>query len=164
MLDLAGLWTLVDDTGEWRCDMAVPGDGISALHDAGLIPDPYFGRNEYDLRWICDRDWVISRQFVASRIDLVLVVSMLDTLAEVVVNGVTVLRSANMFRSFRVDLSAVLRVGANDIEIRFGNVVAEAARLQAAQPYFVPFSANNTPIYNGNMPRIAKIHRAGAGG
>ena len=64
MLDLAGLWTLVDDTGEWRCDMSLPGDTISALHDARLIPDPYFGRNEYDLRWICQRDWIVSRSFM----------------------------------------------------------------------------------------------------
>jgi beta-mannosidase len=153
LVNLGGEWHLSDDAKGMAAPMQVPGDGISALQSAGLIPDPYFGRNEYDLRWICDRDWVISRSFVVDRTDLVLVVSMLDTLAEVVVNGVSVLRAANMFRSFRVDLSGVLRVGANDIEIRFGNVVTEAARLQAAQPYFVPFSANNTPIHNGNMLR-----------
>ena len=152
-VDLNGEWHLSDGPEGMSAPMQIPGDGISALHDAGLIPDPYFGRNEYDLRWICDRDWVIRRKFALDRTDLVLVASMLDTLAEVVVNGVTVLRSANMFRSFRVDLSGVLRIGTNDIEIRFGNVVAEAARLQAAQPYFVPFSANNTPIHNGNMLR-----------
>ena len=153
LLNLGGEWHLSDGPEGMSAPMHSPGDGISALHDAGLIPDPYFGRNEYDLRWICARDWVIRRQFVVDRTDLVLVVSMLDTLAEVVVNGVTVLHAANMFRSFRVDLSAVLHVGTNDIEIRFANVVAEAARLQAAQPYFVPFSANNTPIHNGNMLR-----------
>ena len=153
LLNLGGEWHLSDGPEGMSAPMHIPGDGISALHDAGLIPDPYFGRNEYDLRWICARDWVIRRQFVVDRTDLVLVVSMLDTLAEVVVNGVSVLHAANMFRSFRVDLSAVLHVGTNDIEIRFGNVVAEAARLQAAQPYFVPFSANNTPIHNGNMLR-----------
>ncbi len=153
LVDLGGEWHLSDGAKGISAPMQIPGDGISALHDAGVIPDPYFGRNEYDLRWICDRDWVIARRFVVDRTDLVLVVSMLDTLAEVVVNGVSMLRAANMFRSFRVDLSAVLRVGSNDIEIRFGNVVAEAARLQSAQPYFVPFSANNTPIHNGNMLR-----------
>ena len=153
LVDLGGEWHLSGGPEGMSAPMCIPGDGISALHDAGLIPDPYFGRNEYDLRWICDRDWVISRSFVVTHVDLVLVVSMLDTLAEVVVNGVTVLRAANMFRSFRVDLSGALRVGSNEIEIRFGNVVAEAARLQAAQPYFVPFSANNTPIHNGNMLR-----------
>jgi beta-mannosidase len=153
LVNLGGKWHLSDGANGMSAPMQIPGDGISALHDAGVIPDPYFGRNEYDLRWICDRDWVITRQFVVDRTDLVLIASMLDTLAEVVVNGVTVLRSANMFRSFRVDLSTVLRVGSNDIEVRFSNVVAEAACLQAAQPYFVPFSANNSPIHNGNMLR-----------
>ena len=153
LVDLGGEWHLSDELEGISALMKIPGDGISALHDAGLIPDPYFGRNEYDLRWICDRDWVIRRQFVADRTDLVLVASTLDTLAEVFVNGVSVLRAANMFRSFRVNLSAVLRIGSNDIEIRFGNVVAEAARLQVAQPYFLPFSVNNTPIHNGNMLR-----------
>ena len=95
LVDLAGEWHLKDNRGDISAPMRVPGDGISALHDAGLIPDPYFGRNEYDLRWICDRGWVISRSFVVDRVDLVLVVSMLDTLAEVVVNGVSVLRAVN---------------------------------------------------------------------
>ena len=120
-MNLGGEWHLSDGPEGMSAPMLVPGDGISALHSAGLIPDPYFGRNEYDLRWICDRDWVIKRSFVVERTDLVLVAAMLDTLAEVVVNGVSVLWAANMFRSFRVDLSAVLRVGTNDIEIRFGD-------------------------------------------
>ena len=31
MDDLAGSWTVVDDTGAWRCAMALPGDNVSAL-------------------------------------------------------------------------------------------------------------------------------------
>ena len=153
MLDLAGLWQLVDDTGGWRCEMALPGDGISALAAAGLIPDPYFGRNEYGLRWICERDWVVSRDFSVARTDLVLVLSMLDTVAEVSVNGQVVLQADNMFLTHRVDLSGALQVGANEISLRFRSSAREAAARQAAQPWFVPFSANNTPIPNGNMLR-----------
>lgn len=153
MQDLGGVWQLCDAGGEYQLDMTLPGDGISALHAAGAIPDPYWGRNEYDLRWICGRDWVARRSFTVARSDLVLVVSMLDTVAEIAVNGVTVHRSDSMFRSWRVDLSGVLRLGANDIAITFRSPQAEAAKRQAAQPYFVPFSANNTPIHNGNMLR-----------
>jgi len=153
MLDLCGEWVLCDESGGHAVAFTLPGDGISALHAAGAIPDPYWGRNEYGLRWICARDWVASRVFDVDCTDQVLVVSMLDTVAEVTVNGVTVLRSDSMFRSFRVDLSAVLRLGRNDIVIRFKSPRHEAAARQAAQPYFVPFSANNTPIPNGNMLR-----------
>ena len=127
MLDLCGEWTLCDESGGHAVAFTLPGDGISALHAAEAIPDPYWGRNEYGLRWICARDWVASRVFDVDRTDQTLVVSMLDTVAEVMVNGVTVLRSDSMFRSFRVDLSAVLRKGRNDIAIRFKSPAQEAA-------------------------------------
>jgi beta-mannosidase len=153
MLNLHGIWDLSDASGMHKAPMNVPGDGISALHSAGLIPDPYFGRNEYDLRWICGRDWVLRRKFIADRTDLMLVVSMLDTVAEISLNGVVVHASDNMFRSFRIDVSGALRMGANEIAITFRSPQVEAAKRQDAQPYFVPFSANNTPIHNGNMLR-----------
>ena len=153
MLDLAGPWALSDESGEHAVVLTLPGDGISALAAAGAIPDPYWGRNEYDLRWICARDWVASRSFAVTRTDLVLVISMLDTVAEIAVNGVQVHASDSMFRSYRIDLSGVLRLGDNDIAITFRSVSKEADARQARQPYFVPFSANNTPIGNGNMLR-----------
>lgn len=153
MQDLGGTWQLSDTRGDYAAPMTLPGDGISALHRAGLIPDPYFGRNEYDLRWICGRDWVANREFSVTRTDQVLVISMLDTVAEIAVNGTVVHMSDSMFRSYRVDLSDVLQMGANDIAITFRSPQIEAAKRQAGQPYFVPFSANNTPIHNGNMLR-----------
>jgi beta-mannosidase len=153
MLDLAGVWSLSDESGEYRTSMTLPGDGIDALFKAGAIPDPYFGRNEYGLRWICQRDWVARRSFTVERTDQVLVISMLDTVAEVRVNGTLVLASDTMFRSHRVDVSGVLRPGENEVEITFRSPAVEAAKRQAAQRYFVPFSANNTPIPNGNMLR-----------
>ena len=88
--------------GPWRSSMkrfvmvAVPGDGISALHAAGLIADPYWGQNEYGLRWISKRDWTIRREVALDRTDLELVIDMRDTVAEVQVNGVTVLRAGRV--------------------------------------------------------------------
>ncbi len=153
MLNLHGIWQLSDTNGDHSCPMPLPGDGISALHAAGLIPDPYFGRNEYDLRWICGKDWVATRRFEAQRTDMVLVVSMLDTVAQITLNGIVVHAGDNMFRSHRIDVSHALRLGGNDIAIIFHSPQVEAAKRQAMQPYFIPFIANNTPIPNGNMLR-----------
>ena len=153
MLNLHGNWNLAQANGEHACPMTLPGDGVSALHKAGLIPDPYFGRNEYDLRWICATDWVASRKFQTARTDLVLVVSMLDTVAQILLNGHVVHQGDNMFRSHRIDVSHAVRLGENDIKIVFHSAQVEAAKRQAAQPYVIPFSASNTPIHNGNMLR-----------
>ena len=43
----------------------------------------------------------------------------LDTFAEVFVNGASVLRADNMFRSWRVDVRARLVKGANQVVVRF---------------------------------------------
>ena len=153
MIDLSGTWALSDESGRYQVPMQVPGDGITALHKAGLIQDPYWGRNEYGLRWICERDWTIRREIVLSRTDYVFVADMLDTVAEVRVNGVEVLKADSMCRPQRADMSNAEKVGTNVIEITFRSSAKEAAERQAAQPFYIPYSRNNCPIPNGNMLR-----------
>ncbi len=149
---LTGLWRLTDETGDYSCDFTLPGDGITALEGAGLIPDPYWGRNEYDLRWIGERDWTARREVALDTTELALVISGLDTVATVRWNGVVVLEAENQFRSYRIDLSEVARAGQNEVEITFHSPVREAEKRQEAQPFFVPYT-NNYPVPNGNMLR-----------
>ena len=40
MLDLAGCWTLSDESGAHVVSFDLPGDGALALAKAGLIPEP----------------------------------------------------------------------------------------------------------------------------
>ena len=153
MLDLSGHWDLSDDTGQYTAPMSLPGDGISALRDAGVVPDPYWRQNESDLRWIAERDWVLTRTFQATRQDMALVISMLDTVVDVSLNGQIVLQADSMFRTHRVDVSDTLKVGDNVIELRFRSVTDAANARAAEQPYVVPYQAENCPIPNGNMLR-----------
>ncbi len=153
MRDLAGDWSLSDESGEHTVAMRLPGDGVSALHAAGVIADPYWGRNEYDCRWVAERDWLVRRSFTHDGSPAELCLEGLDTLAEITLNGVVVLRAANAFRRWRVPVTEALRAGENEITIRFASVVREGAALQAAQPFFVPYAAQNCPIPNGNMIR-----------
>lgn len=153
MQDLGGIWTLTDGQGGNRVAFPVPGDGISALHAGGVIPDPYWGRNEYGLRWICETDWTATRRFKHDGTPCDLVIEGLDTVAEIRLNGVLVLSAANAFRRWRVDCAGLLRRGENDIAITFRSPVAEGAARQAALPFFVPWHEGNCPIPNGNMLR-----------
>ncbi len=153
MTALTGKWNLRDVQGAYSVPLTLPGDAVTALLEAKAIPDPYWGRNEYDLRWIAERDWVASRKFTLKDTAVDLEIDGLDTVAEVKVNGVLVLEAENQFRAYRVDLSAVAREGENDIEILFRSNVNEAAKRQKNQPFFVPFHAGNCPIPNANMLR-----------
>jgi beta-mannosidase len=152
-VDLAGKWSLSDDSGDHTCDFFLPGDGITALYNASLIPDPYWGRNEHDLRWICARDWIATRTFSLTDIHVDLVLGMVDTVATVRVNDVVVLDAQNSFRDYRVPLVGAARIGENTITVQFHSVVKAGQGAQDAHPFFLPWQTTNSPIPNGNMLR-----------
>lgn len=151
-LDLKDGWTLSDGSGAYTCPISFPYDGISALFDAGLIPDPYFGRNEYDLRWICERDWTVTRSFDLTDTNVDLLLDRVDTVVTVKVNGEVVLEAQNAFRDYRVSLAGAAVVGANEIAITFHSPVEAGRALQDAHDFELPIS-KNCPIPFGNFLR-----------
>jgi beta-mannosidase len=50
-------------------------------------------------------------------------------------------------------LDEALRLGENEISIRFASSVGEAAKRQAGMPFYIPYAVQNCPIPNGNMLR-----------
>ncbi len=152
MTDLSGRWSLADETGEHVVPFDLPGDAITALHAGGVIPDPYWGRNEYLVRWVAARDWQAERTFIHDGSPADLVIDGLDTVAEVAINGTPVLSAANSFRRFRVPAQG-LRSGENTIAITFRSNLRAADALQASMPFPIPYSTANSPIPNGNMLR-----------
>ncbi|GAB3434103.1 glycoside hydrolase family 2 protein [Flindersiella endophytica] len=102
----------------------VPGCVHTDLLAAGLIPDPYLDRNEYDLRWIGRTDWAYATSFVwkpgsADRTDVVC--EGLDTIATLELNGQPVGSTQNMHRSYRFNVSDSLREGLNELVITFAS-------------------------------------------
>ncbi|MCX7288946.1 MAG: glycoside hydrolase family 2 protein [Rhodobacterales bacterium] len=153
MLDLSGDWTLSDESGTHVVPFELPGDGVTALLRSGIIADPYWGRNEYDTRWVSERDWVARRVFLHDGSSADLVIDGLDTVADVRLNGALVLSAANAHRRWRVDASSALLDGENTIEILFRSPVREAAARQAAMPFYIPYQQVNGPIPHANMLR-----------
>ena len=138
--DLRSGWSLGYEGGGHVCPIAFPNDGISALFAAGMIPDPYFGRNEYDLRWICERDWIATRRFDLDDVNVDLVLSCVDTVVTVRVNDTVVLKAQNAFRDYRVSLAEAARVGENTISVTFHSPVEAGRKLQDAHPFELPIS------------------------
>ncbi|ROU04419.1 glycoside hydrolase family 2 protein [Histidinibacterium lentulum] len=152
-MDLSGTWSLSDARGDHALEIELPCDVITALERAGRIPDPYHGRNEYGLRWIAERDWTLRRRVTLTDPEVALVLSGVDCVATVRVNGRVVLETANAFRGYRADLGGVAQAGENEIEIVLQSSVAAAEAAQQAQPFPVPYHKANCPIPNGNMLR-----------
>ena len=158
-INLHGIWRIKSADGKHACDYAVPGDVHSSLIAAKIIPDPYIGRNEYDVRWVAEQDWIAARDFEwdgegAWQLD----VDYLDTVAEIKINGKSVLKADNCFRRYKPDVSRSLKRGKNKIEIRFFSNGAEAQKRQKIHPYFVPYAAQNCPIPDTNFLRKLSCH------
>jgi beta-mannosidase len=110
----------------------VPGSVTTDLLAAGLIPDPYLDGNETELGWIGRTDWCFATAFEHEepagdeRVDLVC--DGLDTVATIRCNGTVVATTANMHRSYRVDLRSAAVAGRNELAVTFDAPVQAAMR------------------------------------
>jgi beta-mannosidase len=160
-LNLAGTWRLRCDARSIEVDYRVPGDVHSTLIAAGVIPDPYMGTNELEVRWVADEEWVATTRFAVEKIEAgayYLDIDYLDTIADVSVNGVHVLHAENCFRRYKPDVTKALKPGENVVEVTFHSTTKAANEKQAAQPFYIPYSVSNNPIPNGNMLRKPQCH------
>ncbi len=161
-IDLSGDWLLASSDNSHALTIAVPGDVHSALQAAGIIADPYVGRNEDEVQWVAHQDWVLERTFQMEAADLgghwYLDIESLDTIASVFVNDVLVLKADNCFLRHRPDVGFAFRAGENSLRIVLHSSIAAGAERQAGQPFYIPYSTGNSPIPNGNMLRKPQCH------
>ena len=127
-IDLCGKWHLAEAGTERQLAATVPGCVHTDLLAAGLIDDPYYRDNENRLQWISEAEWIYSRSFDVQpevlQCDAVwLRCEGLDTLARIAINGKTVGRTDNMFRTWAFDVGKHLRPGANTISVRFARAL-----------------------------------------
>ena len=92
----------------------VPGSIYTDLFRNKKIPDPFYGDNEKNLKWIEKENWVYIDTFSlsqeklsAEKIELLL--EGVDTYADVFLNGEKLLSCDNMFISYKVDVKKFCR-------------------------------------------------------
>jgi beta-mannosidase len=160
MVDLAGIWDVVDDRGEYRCTGEFPGDIHTALLGAGIIPDPFVGTNEDLVQWVGRRGWTISRtfEFSGEARRVLLEIPTIDTVAEIRINGSVAGRCTNMFVPGRFDVVGTLQEGTNTIEIVFESPETVAAGRASRLAYPVPHQMYpNQSVYR-NLLRKVQCH------
>lgn len=50
-------WTLSSSFYDISVPGSVPSQAHLDLYEAGVIPDPYFGLGDFDLRWVAETNW-----------------------------------------------------------------------------------------------------------
>ena len=148
-IDLAGTWRLerADDKSV-VCEIAVPCGVHSALMKAGLMPDPFFGRNELKIQEVGRKDWIVSRSFeveeeVLAKKAIVLRLDNVDTFATISLNGHELGKTDNRFRRWEYDIKPYLKRGANELKGVFES--SELKVNEIAKVYDHKFPMSNVP-------------------
>ncbi|XP_076998786.1 beta-mannosidase [Tamandua tetradactyla] len=140
---LRGSWRIRSGNGSLELPGAVPGCVHSALVQQGLIQDPYYRFNDLNYRWISLDNWTYSKTFtipfdVSKWQKVKLIFEGVDTVAEILLNSVSIGKTDNMFSRYSFDITGVAR-DVNSIELRFQSAVLYAAQQsQAHARYQVP--------------------------
>ena len=131
-LILDGSWTLFScENPSQKIPAVLPGDNYSALVNAGLCPDPYYGKNELEIQkfryesWNWERDFTVSEDLLSLPY-LYLELSMVDTFCTVFVNEKAVCECGNAYAAYRPKIKRFLHPGQNTIRFAFRPIDAEA--------------------------------------
>lgn len=117
-----------------------------------IIPDPFIGKNELDVQWVGEAQWVYKTTFkgqpVPEGAKAVLAFDGLDTFATVKVNGTTILETDNMFNPERVEVTGLLKEE-NELVISFDSAYLRGWKLVEKYP------EHKWGVWNGDNSRLA---------
>jgi beta-mannosidase len=121
----------------------VPGCVHTDLLNNKLIDDPFWRDNEQKQQWIGKTDWEYQTTFHVTPVllnheNLELVFEGLDTYAEVFLNDASLLKTDNMFRTWRANGKEFLKPGLNTLRIRFRSPINEVLPIMARMKYELP--------------------------
>ncbi len=119
----------------------VPGLAAQDLLREGRIPDPYWGDQVGEARWIEDRDFVYLTELTLDEVQAALPARLsfdsLDTFVSVYLNGERVAHHENQMRRLSVDVTGKLRSGLNRLALAFeASMPATVRRAGPPLPYW----------------------------
>jgi len=122
---------------------SVPGTVHTDLLQHKSIENPFFGTNEKQLQWIENETWEYETNFTVLAEELknetiVLQFDGLDTYAEVFLNGKSILKADNMFRTWKIDVKKLLKKGNNTLYIVFEPAVKKGKEEAKKLAYTLP--------------------------
>ncbi len=152
-------WELIRVSDGKKIKINIPGDNITALLSAGLIQNPYYGKNELMLQWIGQEDWIFRTAFNLSpdyieNNNLFLNFDSIDTCSMIKLNGATVRETKNMFIRNRIEICEFAKAGSNVLELVIRSPEKQAAMLKKKLSYPIPHA--EFPIQSGGRNLIRK--------
>ncbi|HEY0308089.1 MAG TPA: glycoside hydrolase family 2 protein [Acidobacteriaceae bacterium] len=127
---------------DWQ-SAVVPGVVQTDLLRHKLIPEPFYGDDDTHLQWIGLSDWEYHTTFTPTSHELTQAhqefhFEGLDTFADIILNGETLLQTDNMFRTWRIPIQGKLHPGPNELRIVFHSPVTKMIPIVKAKAIQLP--------------------------
>ncbi len=134
----------------------VPGTVHTDLMAAGIIDDPFMGINERGVQWVDKEDWIYKTTFdvpaaTLAKDHIVMVFEGLDTYADVMLNGDTIVQADNMFRCWDADVKSLLREKGNELTVYFHSPTGTALPMWERTPWRNIIESGNDQSRNGGL-------------
>ncbi len=147
-------WTFGEARLNHRYPAQVPGVVHTDLLRLGLIDDPYVALNERKVQWVDKEDWVYETRFspapdILGQSHVELCFDGLDTYADIYLNDSLILKADNMFRRWRVDVSALVKAGDNLLRVYLHSPVKVDMPKWEQTPHL--YGAANDQSENGGL-------------
>lgn len=155
-------WTLASTfLGEKTIAAELPGDNYHALLVAGVIPDPYYGKNELLMQEIWKHDWEFSQTFnvpeeLFENEYIYLTMSMIDTFCTCTLNGVEIFKTGNQFAAQKVEVKKFLKPTDNQIKFYIQNPMIEIEKRKKVAPDYGML--RHTILQGTNLIRKTMCH------
>jgi len=161
-IDLSGNWNLNKADSSEIYESIIPGDIYSTLIRNGKIPHPYKGRNELEVQWVGQHNWIYTRNFFINNSfskdeEVYLHIDKIDTIATVKINGKEIGRCDNSFKDYNFKLD-YLKTGNNEISITIISPENSALKLASELEYTVPYMKYPVQSPDRNMIRKTQCH------
>lgn len=122
---------------EWY-SMSVPGSAMDTFCREGVLPDPYYGTNEYEVREFFRNDFEIRGSFRVSREEyekeqILMIFHGVDTVADIFLNGKKLGHVENMHRVYPFSVKDWVKEGENVLELHVKSPIAFMEGYQPAK-------------------------------
>jgi beta-mannosidase len=136
-------WTFNEIGQHEKHAAIVPGTVHTDLFNNQIIPDPFYGDNEKQLRYLDEKDWQYETTFTVNSLNIQneqihLVCEGLDTYAQVYLNNEPLFYADNMFRLWQKDIKKYLKIGDNHLKIHFFSANKIGEQLAKKLDYTLP--------------------------
>lgn len=146
-IDLAGKWTMLCLNNGKSYEADIPGSDVGNLIKYGNLKSPLTTGDNAQGESICDKDYEFVRTIELTQEDMEfnsinLYCDSLDTLCTCFVNSEKAFESNNAFIPVDIDIKKHLKLGKNEIRLRFNSAVGYIKKRQRDNP--LPKNPNGT--------------------